>query len=561
MDNFEQTLSHVVSLENHLGPINGSSPVNWNQILLDDEQESLPYSSITYVNDWGYADYLIPVHLGGKLNSFMDIYLLNRCLARRDITLAVAMGLTLFAATPIWISGSSSQQKDLCERIRKGEIGALALTEEEHGSDLMANEMRAQANSQGWEISGRKWCVNFASLGQTAVVLCRTHERGGVFGFSLFFLDKAVLNSTFISSPKLLTHGVRGLDISGFILNKVQVNNEALIGKEQQGLEITHKIFQISRTLCACLSVGGADSALRMAVSFSLHRQLYGKPAFEISAVKQRLGEQFVQLLIADCASLVVSRACTLMPEKLSFWSAIIKFLIPKIGEDIVEQCAIILGARAYLRTTEWALFQKIKRDIQVVGLFDGSSQVNLSLIAGNLLPQVGMRGSQSQEDDSLLKALFNMHSSIPGVEKINLRLFTPIEDSIVAGAIKLQSKTIQPLIDSLKEAISNLDKEVLILKEQSGFDPRSLAAFRLAEKYCWIFAISCCLLYWHHNQEILSDELKNTDWLNLAFQLMRNKIKGNNSIEPVLQEKMAENLCSYYHQKKLFSVISMGVA
>lgn len=562
MTPYENLIQILESFELSLGnPFDKNSPVSFEQILLADEQEVLAWSQIELIQQWGYMDYTIPYYLGGRLNSLDEIYTLTKLLARRDITTAIMFGLAFFASLPIWIAGNPEQKKLLSERLRKGEIGALALTEEEHGTDLTSNKMNAKPSGDGWEVSGRKWCVNFATLGEYAVVLCRTHEKGGLLGFSLFYIDKKSIGKGISPIPKLPTHGVRGLDISGFSFDQVKVSKDALIGKEQRGLEITYKIFQISRTLCTCLAIGGADTALRLALSYSLQRQLYGKPVFEIPVVKQRLGELFTLLLIADCTAHVMVRASTVMPGKMSLWSAIIKFLIPHIGEDIVEQCAIILGARAYLRTTEWAIFQKIRRDIQVVGLFDGSTQVNLSLIAGNLLPQAGMRGKNTLEHSDKLEQIFNIHLSCPRFEEDNLGLFTHEEDDVFAGIMHLNSAPINSLIIAIRHEIEKLDQEVVHLRDLKLFDPRSLTVFRLAEKYCWIFAASCCLQFWHYNQGSLSDDLNNTDWLHLAMQLILKRLNSGQMIDSVLQEAMSDRLYSCWRKNQLFSVIPIHVA
>ena len=562
MSSLDDLIQLTESFETYLGnPAEQSTPVNFQQSVIYDEQDALAWPQLKYIQQWGYTEYLIAHQAGGKLDSLIDTYFLTKSLARRDITTAIAIGLSFFGALPTWIAGTPEQKNQLGERMRQGEIGALALTEEEHGSDLTANEMSARPYKDGWQLSGRKWCVNFATQSHMTTVLCRTHEKGGLLGFSLFFIDKSKVGEGYKPTPKLPTHGVRGLDISGFTLDKINLPKETLIGKEQRGLEITYKVFQISRTICACLSLGGADTALRLALSFSLQRPLYGKTAYDIPAVKQRFGEQFVQLLIADCTSLAVVRACSVMPEKMSFWSAIIKFLIPKMAEDIVEQCGIVMGARGFLRTTEWAVFQKIRRDIQVIGLFDGSSQVNLALIAGNLLPQAGMRGTNALKNREQLEQLFNLQQSCPQLDTDHLRLFTHEEDSIFAGLAQINSEPINHLVLLIKEEIVSLDKQVQHLQKQKLFDPRGLAAFRLAEQYCWIFAASCCLQFWYYNQDSLTEELKNITWLNLAIQMILNKLHSHQLIDRGLQETMADQLCTYYQQNKMFSVIPTKLA
>lgn len=562
MSSSNEMIQFIESFEHYLGnPQDSGNLVSFQQILLQDEKEAVSWEHLDFIQQWGFMEYIIPKEVGGKMGSFDQIYHSSKVLARRDITLANTLGLALFGTLPVWLAGNSEQKKKLATFLRHGAILALALTEEEHGSDLTANEMMAKPVGDGWEISGRKWCVNFATKGEGVSVLCRTHEKGGLLGFSLFFIDKSIVKKGITYIPKLPTHGVRGLDISGFSLDKVHVSNDALIGKEKQGLEITYKVFQISRTLCASLSVGGADTALRQALSFSLERQLYGNSAYTIPAVKQRLGEQFTQLLIADCTSLVVLRACTILPEKMSFWSAIIKFLIPRMCEDVVEQSAIILGARAYLRTTQWAMLQKIRRDIQVVGLFDGSSQVNLSLIAGNLLPQSRMRGTNVLANTSQLEKMFHVALPCPEFKEDDMGLFTHTEDDVFVGLMKLHCEPVQHLITAIREEIARLDEQVIQLKEDKLFDPRGLAAFRLAEHYCWIFAASCCLQFWHYNQKSLPEELKDTAWITLAIQFILNKLNSTRPVDAVLQETMAERLCSFYKQNKLFAVIPAKLA
>ncbi|KTD74317.1 acyl-CoA dehydrogenase [Legionella tucsonensis] len=561
MASYHDLLQLIHSFEAYLGnPAKQDGPVNFQEILHYDEQEELAWPQIKFIQQWGVMEYLIPQHLSGKFVSLDVAFFLAKSLCRRDLTTGIALGLSFLGSLPLWIAGNERQKKALADSLRRGGITACALTEEEHGSDIMANEVVAQPCKNGWELSGKKWCINFATQGQSVTLLCRTHDRGGPLGFSVFFLDKSTIQSGFMPTPKLPTLGVRGLDISGFSLDKVFLPHDALIGEEKRGLEIIHKTLQVSRTLCASFSLGAADTALRLTLSFSLHRKLYGKTAYEIPVVKQRLGEQFAQLLIADCTAFTVVRAASVIPEKLSFWSAIIKFLIPKITEGIVEECSVVMGARAYLRTTEWAMFQKIRRDISVVGLFDGSSQVNLSVIAGNLVPQAGMRGSCSPSQLQKMEHIFNLKCICPEFSLNRLGLFTFAEDDILAGLSVLKSKKIRPLIRMIRSELKRLDRQVIALHEQKQFDPRSLTAFRLAEHYCWIFAASCCVHLWHHNQELMDKELRGLDWLNLAIQFILNKLNGHVNIEPELQESMAEHLVLFYEQHKMFSVVPIKI-
>jgi alkylation response protein AidB-like acyl-CoA dehydrogenase len=554
---YDDLLALTNAFELYLGnPLSQDTPVNFHDSLVHDEQETLAWPQIKFIQQWGFMEYLIPDELGGKFTALDELYFIVKSIGRRDLTTAIALGISCLAALPVWIAGTREQKQFIADSFRRGEAGAFALTEEAHGSDSAANEVHAIPCAEGWLLSGSKWCINFATLSQFATIVCRTHKQGGPLGFSVFLLDKSQIKAGFAPIPKLPTHGVKGLDISGFSLDEVCVPTNALVGSEKRGLEIAYKTLQVSRALCGCFAVSCADTALRLALSFSLQRKLYGKPAYEILAVKQRLGEQFTQLLIADCTTLAVLRACSILPEKLSLWSAITKFLVPQIAEDIVEQSGVILGARAYLRTTDWAIFQKIRRDVQVVGLFDGSSQVNLSLIAGNLLPQAGMRGTSSGDNLYKLEQIFSLNKENIAFNGTGLGLFMHTEDDILAGLRWLKSESLEPLIMAVQAELDKLDKQVLHLKKQKLFEARSLEAFQLAERYCWIFAASCCLYFWHFNREVLAKELQDIEWITLAIQLILAKLGVDSSIKSGLRESMSARLLAFYEQNTMFSVL-----
>jgi len=552
----------VESFEAHLGsPWKEGSLMNFNHSLYLDEREELPQEEISKIQKWGYMNYLIPSQLGGKLDSLLTLYFINRAISRRDLTTSIALGLTFLASLPIWIGGKKEQQIKLAAHIQAGHIGALALTEENHGTDLSANEMQAVfIEGKGWKLNGSKWCVNYATLGTTATILCRTHPSGGPLGFSLFFLDKMKIQSGITTSEKLPTHGVRGLDISGFSLSQVTLPPEALIGEKNKGLEITYKTLQISRALCTNLSIGSADTALRLTLLFSLQRQLYGQPAFNIPAVKHRLAECFTYILIAECTAIIGLRAGTLLPQRMSFWSSIGKFLIPKISEKIVNECALVMGARAFLRTTEWAIFQKIRRDNQIVGLFDGSSQVNLFIIASNLLPQVKLQ-KESQPLSPILGDLFNLEKDVPAFSGQGLHIFNQGVDEIINGFKHLESAAIHDSIQQVQFEITALQDQILRQAQHNKFDERGLNEFRLAENYSWLFAACCTIYFWIYNQDLLHPELKDSKWVTMAVQLILSNINRQiPSIPIALYSHQSECLKHFLDNKQMFSPLPISI-
>src|SRR5262249_28213615 len=144
------------------------------------------------------------------------------------------------------------------------------------GGDLMATEFWASTVEGGYTLSGRKWLINNGSQGGFASVFAATAAEPSFSGFTLFLLDKRQRKVDALRRvPRVRTHGIRGADISGFECQGLQLPDSSVIGGPGRGYEITLKTLQISRTMCAALSLGAADTALRAALDFALGRRLF----------------------------------------------------------------------------------------------------------------------------------------------------------------------------------------------------------------------------------------------------------------------------------------------
>jgi alkylation response protein AidB-like acyl-CoA dehydrogenase len=372
-------------IEQYLGdPLNPKNVLSFKRAIELDEREEYPEEACNILEQWNFHHYYIPCAYGGKLTSFEEMLALMRVVARRDLTVAIGHGKTYLGSVCVWIGGTASQSYRLAGMIKQQGRVSLGLTERAHGSDLLASEVRAVQVTDGYVLSGEKWLINNATRGQALTVFAQTDAARGARGFSVFLVEKAHLAaSSYRHVPKIKTHGIRGADISGIQFHECFVPPTALIGAPGAGLEIVLKSLQITRTMCASLSLGAADTALRSTLDFALRRQLYGDSVFAIPYTRSLLVHAFVDLLMCDCAAIAAARALHVVPAQMSLWSAVIKYFVPTTIEQVIRDLSVVLGARYYVRVAHWeGIFQKLVRDNALVSLFDGSSVVNLHAIA-----------------------------------------------------------------------------------------------------------------------------------------------------------------------------------
>jgi alkylation response protein AidB-like acyl-CoA dehydrogenase len=533
--------SAAESLERFLGdPFQPDNVFSFRNAVLLDEKESFPADAFAALCNWNLHHYYVPRDNGGCLSSFEEVLALVRTVARRDLTLAIAHTKTYLGAAAVWIAGDHDQKKVLADIIKSRGQVSLALTEHDHGSDLLANEVAADEFENGYVLNGQKWLINNATRGDALVVFARTNTEGGPRGFSLFLVVKERLEQgTFSYLPKLATHGVRGMDMSGINFKKCFLDAKTLVGPKGHGLEITLKLLQVTRSLCTALSLGSADTAMRATLDFAVRRRLYGRSVFDIPHARSTLVKCFVELLICECVAVATARMLHTAPRQMSLHSSIAKYFVPLTIESTLRKLATILGARHYLRDGHWnGIFQKIQRDHGVVPLFDGSTIVNLESIATSL----SLIGSAERSERKIAKQdryrrlheTFCLRAPLPSFQSAELRTSGRGENLVLSG------------LDLAVEDMNNLDKAsctnlectdtirrlaMELFTEASRFTThipteteqhrRSAVLFDRARRYSLIHAAACCLHLWLQNRSRAKDDFSRGHWLVLALDYL----------------------------------------
>ncbi len=412
----------AAELERGLGDAGAAeNPFGWQRSLELDEREAFPDPLCAELTRRGFLEHFIPLADGGRLSSITEAALLMRAVARRDLTAAIALGQAFLGSVPVWLKGTAAQRARQVEALKAGRLAALALTEEAHGSDLLATGTRVRDG----RLTGAKWLINNATRAELVTVLARTNDRDGLGALSLVHLDKASA-SGWSCGPKLATHGIRGADISSLAFDGA--GPVGLLGNEGTGVDLTLRALQVTRIGCAAFSLGAADTALRLALDFALDRKLYGASAFQIPHVRAVLTTAFLDLLIAEAVAVGAWRGLHTDPGQMSLAAAVTKYFVPTRCEQLIRDVAVVFGARHWLRS---APFQKLMRDASVVSLFDGSTAVNLEGIVLQLSRLKPATGSA----DRLAKR-FDLAAGLAPFTGEGLELMGPGFDDVLDGRL-----------------------------------------------------------------------------------------------------------------------------
>ena len=512
------TCAEAARLDRWLGdPEDDSRTFSHARCAALDEREEFPLDICRELDTFGLPRHYVPAEHGGALRYYDGLLQLLRVIARRDLTVAVAHGKTFLGAVSVWVGGDAEQARHLGAEIAGGAVVSWALTERDHGSDLLAGQVRARRTPDGYRLTGEKWLINNATRCHVLSVLARTAEHGGPRGFSVLLVDRRDLDRTnHHPLPAVRLHGIRGADISGMAFCDAPVTGAALVGTEGTGLETVLKSLQLTRTLCAALSLGAADQALAMAVRYASGCRDFGTPLIELPQARRLLTDSYADLLLAEAVSLVAGRAIHALAGELSVSSAIVKYFVPTLVHRMLCRLSAVLGPRAHLlgAAYEHGRFQKVQRDHRIVGIFDGSTVVNLHSLV-NQFPSLVRGYRQMRVEAAGLRRAASLGEPPPYFDRDRLQLVAPHGSSLVpslpAAADELGDlaacRQVPASLAALAGRLRNVASQVI--EQMAAHRPAATevpaAALALAQEYAACFAGAAAIQLWLRNRKRLA--------------------------------------------------------
>ncbi|MCV2458454.1 acyl-CoA dehydrogenase [Streptomyces sp. ICN988] len=346
-------------------PCDAANPLGFRAVLAADAGSEPLAAAEELLDDEGFGAELVPLALGGRLRDADQLTRVLRPVFRRDVALAFGYGITsLFAAAPVFAAGSPHQRERMARLLVSGGRAAIVHRSLAHGTAMLRGELTAVQHSGGFLLDGRKDVVVNAERAGAVVAHVRTDPAPGAASHSVLLLDPGRLPA---DGMRVLgrrpTVGLRGCRFAGYAFDACEVPGEALVGEVGEGVRLALRTFQLNRTLITGAVVASVDTVLRAAVRTALAGRTLGR--------RQRgvLAGVFADLLACDAMATAVLRALSLLPGAAHLAAAELKYLVPDLLRDDLEELATVLGAGGYSHDTDQGMLGKLLRDLPAAGL------------------------------------------------------------------------------------------------------------------------------------------------------------------------------------------------
>jgi acyl-CoA dehydrogenase len=264
---------------------------------------------------------------------------------------------------------------------------AMAITEPEAGSDSAAIRTTAVLDGDEYVLNGEKIYVTSGERADLVVVWATLDRSLGRAAIKSFVVERSNPGMKLIRVEDKL--GIRASDTAAFSLEDCRVPSDALLGdpevKPKGGFAGVMQTFDNTRPLVAAMAIGVARAALehtRDALRDAGVEVDPDAPAYAQSAAAAELLDMEADY---EAARLLTLQACWMADNKQpnSLQASMAKAKAGRVGTDVCLRCVALCGA-AGLGESE--LLEKWARDAKILDIFEGTQQIQLLIIARQLL-------------------------------------------------------------------------------------------------------------------------------------------------------------------------------
>jgi butyryl-CoA dehydrogenase len=296
-------------------------------------------------------------------------------------TSVIVSGHTSLGTWPIFEFGTPAQKEKYLHGLTSGEmLAAFALTEPAAGTDAAAGKTTAVLDGDEYVLNGSKIFITNGGFADVYIVTAMTDPASGTRGISAFIVEKDAPG--FSVGEREHKMGIKASSTTPLYFSDCRIPKDALLGKEGKGFKIAMATLDGGRIGIAAQALGIAQGALDASIAYAKERVQFGKPIATFQAIQWMIADMATEI---DAARLLVYRAAWMKDNGLSYGkeAAMAKLFASETATRVTGKAIQIHGGYGY---TESYPVERAYRDAKITEIYEGTSEVQRMVIAGNVL-------------------------------------------------------------------------------------------------------------------------------------------------------------------------------
>jgi alkylation response protein AidB-like acyl-CoA dehydrogenase len=345
-----------------------------NKVIFPPPWESI-YASLKEI---GFFKRFIPVNYGGNRTNEENIYFIMELLGYTCPSLGIIFVAHSRAIDLILSGKDEAQKKKFLSRLRDGDFGAIAMTEERAGSDASAIEFSATRQGDYYIFNGEKTFVSNAGLASVYTILVNTKGKKGARSLSVFVVEDEVEGLRLEVLPE--KDGLKILPTGKLIYENCLVPKENLIGDEGRGLLLALDAIDKGRILLAGVSCGLGCRILDEVFKYSRKRIQFDHPLTSSQDISFKISDMHTQINAAR--GLCFHALKQFDSPYYRSASSQAKLFATQMVISVAQLGLIIMGGRAYFKNN---IISLLSADARGMEYLEGTSSIQKMIISREL--------------------------------------------------------------------------------------------------------------------------------------------------------------------------------
>ena len=348
-----------------------------------DESQEFPLDLVKTMGELGFLGVVTPEQYGGAGMTAVEFIVIMEELARVDPSVALTMAAHSGLCLEHLLQFATDEQKTrYVPDLATGKvIGSWCLTEPGSGSDAAGMLTKAELKGDSYVLNGSKTFITNGSHASTFVVMAKTDTSKGTSGISAFIVEKEWGVKVGKKENKL---GFRASDTVQLIFEDVRVPKKNLLGNEGEGFKQALSVLDSGRVGIAALSVGLAQGAFEASVKYARQRKAFGATLSDFQGIQFKIADMATEI---DAARLLAHRAAAAKAagKPINLVAAQAKYFASEVAQRVATEAVQIHGGYGFIK--EFPV-EKFYRDVKLLTIGEGTSEVQKIVISKNLLSQ-----------------------------------------------------------------------------------------------------------------------------------------------------------------------------
>jgi len=346
-----------------------------------DEQDQTPLRILRRAYEAGFTNTDIPKQYGGKGLGLLESAILTEEFAAACPGLATSIFDNSLGMEPLILSDNEPLKERYLPRILNDfKLICFATSEPTMGSDVSGIRCLAEPDGDDFILNGTKYWITNGGLADYMSIFATTDPKLQHKGIGAFLVEREWEGvSVGRPIPKM---GQRCSNTVGLHFTNVRVPKENVIAPPGKGFVLAMKTFSRTRPIIGAFATGAARAALDYSIDYAKKRRAFGSRIADNQAIQFKLAEMYQKV---ETSRLLTWKGAWEADSGMdpTVTASIAKFYASEAAVEVLNDALQIFAGYGY---TKMYPIEKLLRDVRLLRIYEGTSEIQRMIVAGHLL-------------------------------------------------------------------------------------------------------------------------------------------------------------------------------